>query len=133
IVCSIIMSQRSFRRESPTVVGTSSFRRSQTRPQSRGRPTHRHRRLFLESLEDRSLLAAIAKFDFDSLPNETGPSGWTHVIPATAPNGVVDPSGIGVRFFGSAPIGVAGSYNTATVPNDATGIQKGLARPLSSD
>src|SRR5262245_20610347 len=114
--------------------GTGRARRKGEGRRGRADQSRRHRRLFMESLEERSLLAAIAKFDFDSLTTETGPSGWTHVTPAAAPLGVQDLSTtIGVRFTGSPPIGFTAAYTGTTVPSDAGGIKNGLARSLASD
>src|SRR5436190_2748861 len=92
----------------------------------------RHRRLIVEPLEERRLMAAIARFDFDADPNEQLPTGWTHITAANAPAGAVDPSGIGIKFTGLAPATSNAIYVAGTVPSDATGIKNGIGRAAAS-
>jgi hypothetical protein len=85
----------------------------------------------LEALESRELLAAIAKFDFDSAVNETGPTGWTHYYPGiNGTDQVVDTtSQIGVRLLTGNPTGFSANYSVATIPTDAvnSNIKNGVS------
>src|SRR5947207_250793 len=122
------MTNRSNRPKSMSLRGTSQSRRSRERLSARSGPSRRHRRLFVEPLAERSLLAAIAKFDFDTVSGQPGPVGWTHIYPgANGPNGdqpVVDPSGPGIVLTGIAPNGFLADYAaSSTVPSDAVGIK----------
>src|SRR6267142_2185292 len=92
-----------------------------------------HRWLRLETLEDRRVLAAIAKFDFNLSTSEPGPSGWTRVLQTDATSGVTDPSGIGLQF--TRPFTTANAtFVASTIPTDASGIRNGFRKTgLASD
>src|SRR5262245_20551592 len=98
------------------------------RSRSRGSLSHRQRRLFMETLEDRSLLAAIAKFDFNNDAADLPAAGWTPVLLSQATGGqiVQDPSTI--KLFFSAPPSSALTGNYAAVPADAAGIKGGYLK-----
>ena len=85
------------------------------------------RRVVLEPLEDRRLLAALARFDFDDSAAELGPSGWTKLLDDNASTGTTGGSGIGIRF--ATPIaGTVTSFDAATIPSDAALIQNGFVK-----
>src|SRR5262245_26476575 len=92
----------------------------------RGRATG-CRRVFFELLEDRRLLAGLARFDFDTQipPPEPGPSGWTKVNRLDAVAGLTDPSGVGIKFA-AQPSGANLTFIGATIPSDAAGIRNGF-------
>jgi autotransporter-associated beta strand protein len=104
---------------------------------SRVRSTLRTRFLRMESLEERSLLAAIAKFDFDNAAGETGPAGWIHFFPNNPnnPNNQVfdNTAQIGLKLTSGSPTGFTSSYNASTIPSDATGIRNGIVSPLGGN
>src|SRR5262245_30440480 len=104
------------------------FRRA--RKPKRARPLPRSRRLLVEWLEERRVLAAVARFDFDSTPSEPGPSGWTKLPFVDANTGITPlPGEIGIKFT-SAVQSFAATYVDATIPADArvSNIQSGISK-----
>jgi hypothetical protein len=100
------------------------------------RGSARRRSLRVESLESRTLLAGIARFDFDAGSGEVGPAGWTHIYPnINAQNTVVDSATqIGVRLDGTN-LGYTATYTSTAVPTDATSanIRNGISSTLASN
>ena len=104
---------------------------------NRARPAFRHRRLLGEWLENRLLLAAFARFDFQDTPEEPAPALWTKLLDGNDNllNGALDPSGIGIQFESAIGVnGVGTTYAPSTVPSDITLIRNGFQRTgLSGD